>query len=74
MAVTAGAVRRLFPWIITFFFEKFLEFDRKKDYHFSVPCGLGKPTFFARAALWVFGLAALAFQNKKGLKTETHLF
>jgi len=50
----------LLPWIIAFFFEKFLEFDCRKDYHYSVPCGPAKPTCLAGAAACLFQSAALA--------------
>jgi len=62
------------PWVITFFFEKFLEFDSRKEYHFPVPCGLAQAHCFAGAAVSLFGSAALALKNKKGLKIETYLF
>ena len=43
-AVTAKAAVGFLPWVIAFFFEKFLEFDSRKEYHFPVPCGLHRPT------------------------------
>jgi hypothetical protein len=59
-AATARAGPWLFPWIIALFIGKFLEFDSRKDYHYSVPCGPAKPTSFARAAVCHFQSAALA--------------
>jgi hypothetical protein len=37
------------------------EFDKTMEYHFSVPCGLRRPTSFARAAACLFQSAALAY-------------
>ena len=59
-AAATWTTLRLLPWIITPFFEKFLEIDRRKEYHFPVPCGPAKPTCFARAAACLFQSAALA--------------
>ena len=41
LAVAAWAVVWFLPRIITFLFKKILEFDSKKHYHFTVPCGPG---------------------------------
>jgi hypothetical protein len=48
------------PWVIAFFFEKFLEIDSRIEYHFPVPCGLAQAHVFARAAVGLFKSAALA--------------
>ena len=74
MTVAAWAAARLLPRIITLLFEKFLEFDNKKHYHFTVPCGPGQAHCFAGAVVFFFRFAALALLNKKGLISETHLF
>ena len=76
MAVAAREVLRFGPRIITTLFEKVLEFDRKKYYHFTVPCGPGQAHLLwrGRYRFAFFGAPPLLFQNKKGLISETLLF
>jgi len=74
VTVAAWAAARLPPRVISLLFEKFLEFDSKKHYHFTVPCGPWQAHGFAGAAVCKFRVAALAFLNKKGLIPETYLF
>jgi len=68
VTATASAVVRLLPWIITLFFEKFLEFDSRKDYHFTIPCGLGWPTFLQGRQLASFNPPPLLIKIKKASK------
>ncbi len=67
-AATAWAGLRLFPWIIALFFEKFLEFDSRKDYHFTIPCGLGWPTFLQGREEVFFNPPPLLIKIKKASK------
>ncbi|MGB5618381.1 MAG: hypothetical protein WBM78_16165 [Desulfobacterales bacterium] len=64
-AVTAWATGGLLPWVITFFFEKFLEFDSRKEYHFLVPCGLHRPTSSQGRQYAYFNPPPLLFKIKK---------
>jgi len=68
VAVTAWTAVWLLPWIISLFFKKFLEFDSRKDYHFTVPCGLDWPTFSQGRQLTSFDPPPLLIKIKKASK------
>lgn len=65
LAVAAWAVVWFLPRIITLLFEKVLEFDNKKYYHFIVPCGSANPLCCARAVGLYFNPPPLLFKIKK---------
>jgi len=68
VTVTAWTAVRFLPWIISLFFKKFLEFDSRKDYHFTVPCGLNRPTFSQGRQLASFFPPPLLIKIKKASK------
>ena len=66
VAVATWTTVRLLPWIISSLFEKILEFDSKKHYHFIVPCGPGKAHFSCKGGSLIFsGSPPLPFKIKK---------